>query len=298
MSLLTFTLRRASVHAMALARVRGCAGRGLSEAGVHAGKPMPAAGETAHVRRLLVDRSRCGLEVSPAPPEDTGSSGTGRRAVVAIEAANPSAGGCGDEDQVGRASAALFNHAARAQTGRNRTGRGIVMEIIVTGRHITVPPRFRQHAAAKLAKLEKLDAKAVRIDVEVSKERNPRQSDRRERVELTIRSRGPAIRAEAAADDRYAALDLAFAKLESRLRRASDRRKVRRGDLGTVRSPGPAGRPRRRPRRRSPARPRPAGAPRVNGNGANGLPAAHRRPGRPGRGRRAGRRPGAHPDGG
>jgi ribosomal subunit interface protein len=112
------------------------------------------------------------------------------------------------------------------------------MEIIVRGRHITVPPRFRQHAAAKLAKLEKLDQKAVRIDVEVSKERNPRQSDRRERVELTIRSRGPAIRAEAAADDRYTALDLAFAKLESRLRRASDRRKVRHGDMDTVRSPG------------------------------------------------------------
>ena len=48
------------------------------------------------------------------------------------------------------------------------------MEIIVRGRHITVPPRFRQHAAAKLAKLEKLDATAVRIDVEVSEERNPR----------------------------------------------------------------------------------------------------------------------------
>jgi len=101
------------------------------------------------------------------------------------------------------------------------------MEVIVRGRHITVPARFRQHAAAKLAKLEKLDQKAVRIDVEVSEERNPRQSDRRERVELTIRSRGPAIRAEAAADDRYAALDLAFAKLESRLRRAADRRKVK-----------------------------------------------------------------------
>ena len=112
------------------------------------------------------------------------------------------------------------------------------MEIIVRGRHVTVPARFRQHAAAKLAKLEKLDQKAVRIDVEVSEERNPRQSDRRERVELTIRSRGPAIRAEAAADDRYAALDLAFAKLESRLRRASDRRKVRHGDTVTVRSPG------------------------------------------------------------
>jgi ribosomal subunit interface protein len=109
------------------------------------------------------------------------------------------------------------------------------MEIIVRGRHITVPPRFRQHAAAKLAKLEKLDQKAIRVDVEVSAERNPRQSDRRERVELTIRSRGPAIRAEAAADDRYTALDLALAKLESRLRRASDRRKAK--DLDTVRSP-------------------------------------------------------------
>jgi ribosomal subunit interface protein len=111
------------------------------------------------------------------------------------------------------------------------------MEIIVRGRHITVPPRFRQHAAAKLAKLEKLDQKAVRIDVEVSKERNPRQSDRRERVELTIRSRGPAIRAEASADDRYTALDMAFAKLESRLRRASDRRKIRHTDNVTLRSP-------------------------------------------------------------
>jgi ribosomal subunit interface protein len=111
------------------------------------------------------------------------------------------------------------------------------MEIIVRGRSITVPSRFRQHAAAKLAKLGKLDQKAVRIDVEVSKERNPRQSDRRERVELTIRSRGPAIRAEAAADDRYTALDLAVAKLESRLRRASDRRKVRHGENATLRSP-------------------------------------------------------------
>jgi hypothetical protein len=53
-------------------------------------------------------------------------------------------------------------------------------------------------------------------------------------VELTIRSRGPAIRAEAAADDRYAALDLAFAKLEGRLRRAAERRKAKRGDVPAV----------------------------------------------------------------
>jgi ribosomal subunit interface protein len=110
------------------------------------------------------------------------------------------------------------------------------MDIIFKGRHTSVPERFRQHAAAKLSKISKLDQKAIRVDVEVSKERNPRQSDRRERVELTIRSRGPAIRAEASADDRYTALDLAFAKLESRLRRACDRRKGRR-TTDTVRSP-------------------------------------------------------------
>ena len=109
------------------------------------------------------------------------------------------------------------------------------MDITFKGRHTSVPERFRRHASAKLAKLEKLDHNAIRIDVEVSTERNPRQADRSERVELTIRSRGPAIRAEAAADDRYAALDLAFTKLEGRLRKAAERRKTRRSDL-TVRS--------------------------------------------------------------
>jgi ribosomal subunit interface protein len=111
------------------------------------------------------------------------------------------------------------------------------MDITFKGRHTTVPERFRRHAVAKLAKLEKLDAKALRVDVEVSQERNPRQADHSERVELTVRSRGPAIRAEAAADDRYAALDLAFAKLEGRLRRAAERRKAKRGEAASVRSP-------------------------------------------------------------
>jgi ribosomal subunit interface protein len=102
------------------------------------------------------------------------------------------------------------------------------VDIIFKGRHTDVQEKFRERATAKLSKIGKLDQKAIRIDVEVSAERNPRQSDRRERVELTITSRGPAIRAEAAGQDRFAALDLALAKLESRLRRVGDRRKARR----------------------------------------------------------------------
>jgi ribosomal subunit interface protein len=110
------------------------------------------------------------------------------------------------------------------------------VEIVFKGRHTSVQERFRQHATVKLAKLEKLDQKVIRIDVEVSQEHNPRQYGRRERVELTITSRGPAIRAEAAADDRYAALDLALGKLDSRLRRACDRRKARHASHGAIRA--------------------------------------------------------------
>jgi ribosomal subunit interface protein len=101
------------------------------------------------------------------------------------------------------------------------------VDIIFKGRHTGLQERFRRYATPKLAKIGKLDQKAIRIDVEVSQERNPRQSARRERVELTIRSRGPVIRAEAAADDRFVALDRAIAKLEARLRRSCDRRKDR-----------------------------------------------------------------------
>jgi ribosomal subunit interface protein len=113
------------------------------------------------------------------------------------------------------------------------------MDIIFKSRRTSIPERFRQHAVGKLVKVGKLDQKAMRIDVEVTTERNPRQSVRRERVELTIRSRGPVIRAEAAADDRYTALDMAFAKLEARLRRSCDRRKVRHTERASVRSASP-----------------------------------------------------------
>src|SRR5499425_3259601 len=114
------------------------------------------------------------------------------------------------------------------------------MDIIFKGRHTDVQERFRNYAAAKLSKIAKLTHKTIRVDVEVSAERNPRQSSQRERVELTILSRGPAIRAEAAADDRFAALDRALSKLEERLRRSGDRRKAaRHGALQASRNPGP-----------------------------------------------------------
>jgi len=108
------------------------------------------------------------------------------------------------------------------------------VDIVVKGRHTEISERFREHVAEKLSKVEKLDSKVISVDVECSKERNPRLADQSERVELTIRSRGPVVRAEAAAQDCYAALDLAVAKLEARLRKAQDRRKVHHGKKSPV----------------------------------------------------------------
>ncbi len=98
------------------------------------------------------------------------------------------------------------------------------MDIVIKGRHMDVSDRFRTMAEDKLIKVEKLDPGMQRVDVEVSKEPNPRLSDRAFRVELTCRGRGPVIRAEAAAEDKLAALDVAWGRLESRLRKAADRR--------------------------------------------------------------------------
>lgn len=99
------------------------------------------------------------------------------------------------------------------------------MEIVVVGRHAEVPERFRRHVEDKLAKIAQLAPRAQRVDVEVTHEKNPRLSEISERVELTVLGKGPVVRAEARADDPYAALDMATAKLMERLRRARDRRK-------------------------------------------------------------------------
>jgi ribosomal subunit interface protein len=103
------------------------------------------------------------------------------------------------------------------------------VDIVVKGRNVEVPDHFREHVADKLAPSERLDSRLIRFDVELAHEKNPRQSDRCQRVEITCYSKGPVIRAEAAAADFYAALDASVMKLEARLRRSHDRRRVSHG---------------------------------------------------------------------
>ncbi|HET7400008.1 MAG TPA: ribosome-associated translation inhibitor RaiA [Intrasporangium sp.] len=100
------------------------------------------------------------------------------------------------------------------------------MEIVVTGRHVQIPDRFREQLEERLAKVPALAPKVNRIDVVVTHERVTRGSDR---VEITCHAKGPVIRAESCMDDKFAALDAAVDKLMERLRRVHDRKRVSRG---------------------------------------------------------------------
>jgi ribosomal subunit interface protein len=106
------------------------------------------------------------------------------------------------------------------------------MEIVVNGRNSEISESFRERVEEKLLRLEKYDSrqKISRVEVEVTHEKNPRQHDKAAKVEMTLRSRGPAVRAEASSTDQHSALDAAIDKLESRLRRAVDRKRIHHGD--------------------------------------------------------------------
>jgi ribosomal subunit interface protein len=103
------------------------------------------------------------------------------------------------------------------------------VDIVVTGRHLTVSDRFRAHIEEKLEKITQLEPRTRRVEVLVSHEPNRRQAEVCDKVEITCYAKGPVVRAEACVEDKYAALDLAIDKLMERLRRQKDRRQVHRG---------------------------------------------------------------------
>jgi ribosomal subunit interface protein len=103
------------------------------------------------------------------------------------------------------------------------------MDIVMTGRHVDVPAHYRVHVTDKLAHLQRYNSHLIRYDVELNHENNPRQSKTCQRVEITGTGQGPTLRAEACGPDFYTALDAAVGKLEARLRRSHDRRRVHHG---------------------------------------------------------------------
>lgn len=99
----------------------------------------------------------------------------------------------------------------------------------ISARNGQVSDRFREYATEKIEKVSQLAKKVQRLDLKVTKQPHARNADNQVSVEIAVVGTGPAIRAEAHAADKFAAFDLAFAKLLEQLRRARDRRKVHHG---------------------------------------------------------------------
>lgn len=107
-------------------------------------------------------------------------------------------------------------------------------EVVVKGRNVEVPDHFRTYVSEKLSRLERFDRTIYLFDVELDHERNRRQRKNCQHVEITARGKGPVARGEGCADSFYAALESAVSKLENRLRRSKDRRKIHYGDKTPV----------------------------------------------------------------
>lgn len=102
------------------------------------------------------------------------------------------------------------------------------MEINISARNLTVSERFRDYVLERAPKVEQLAHRTQTLTIKVTRHEH-KSTGLEDQVELTVVEPGHIIRAEAHAADKFAAFDIALGKLAERLRRASDRAKVHRG---------------------------------------------------------------------
>lgn len=98
------------------------------------------------------------------------------------------------------------------------------METNISGVGVGITDRFRSVVDEKSPRIAGLAPRAIRLEVKVTHQahRNGRMED--DVVELTVIGKGPVVRAEACAGDKFAAFDAALDKLAEQLRRAKDKR--------------------------------------------------------------------------
>lgn len=103
------------------------------------------------------------------------------------------------------------------------------MELKITTKNLTVSDRFKDYVSEKSGKVEQFSHRPQELNIKVTRYERSRNAGLEDQVELTVYEPGHVVRAEARADDKFAAFDMAFAKLLERLRRYADKHKVHRG---------------------------------------------------------------------
>lgn len=97
------------------------------------------------------------------------------------------------------------------------------MQVRVTGRHMTPTESTRAYAEEKFGKIRKIyDPEPATAEVVLEAQKNPSNPERFI-AEVTIRLKGHVVRAEEAANDIHAAIDLASSKAESQMRKFKSR---------------------------------------------------------------------------
>ena len=103
------------------------------------------------------------------------------------------------------------------------------MELRISTKNLTVSDRFKDYVAEKSGKVEQLSHRPQELNIKVTRYEHSKTAGQEDQVELTVYEPGHVVRAEARADDKFAAFDIAFGKLLERLRRYADKHKVHRG---------------------------------------------------------------------
>lgn len=101
-------------------------------------------------------------------------------------------------------------------------------QVLIHGRNVEVPEHFANRIKGKIARLERLDPTIKRFEVELRHEKNPRRADHCNKIEITVRRKGPLVRGEAGEPSFYAALESVCDKLERSLRKIKVRRRISR----------------------------------------------------------------------
>ena len=100
------------------------------------------------------------------------------------------------------------------------------MDVVLKARGARITDQVRASAVHKLARLERLEPRVTRIELEVIAEPNPRQGGTK-RVEASLETGRKTFRARAQARDVLAAFDLIAEKLERQVRDHHTKRRTR-----------------------------------------------------------------------
>jgi ribosomal subunit interface protein len=92
----------------------------------------------------------------------------------------------------------------------------VPLDLVLKGRGIRITDQMKKKAEAKLAKIEQIDPRVSRLEVEVVLEHNPR-IDANHQVEVACTTGRRVIRAHAAGQDLEGALDQVIQRLERQL---------------------------------------------------------------------------------